>query len=146
MFTSTVGRLIWKEYRVQRALWFLLLGLLLVLQILLRLSFFRPAGSGLLQGISSDELWATWMMWLLAFLAQVIFLIASVAIGFAGEREERTCDLLVHHASSPWAVLLAKLGICIAGSLAFYLCGAFVALALGRSNLHDSYARTRCSM
>lgn len=139
MFASAVGRLIWKEYRVQRALWFLLLGLLLVLQVLLRLAFFSADGSRSFNVTSADEQWATRAMWLLAFVMQVIFFVASIAISFAGEREERTCDLLIHHAPSPWAVLLAKIGICLAGSIALYFCGAFVAMAIGRSSPNDSY-------
>ncbi len=139
MFTSAIGRLLWKEYRVQRALWFLLLGLLLVLQILLRLAFFSTTESTSSHISSLDEQWATWAMWFLVFAVQVIFIVASAAISFAGEREERTCDLLVHHAPSPWAILLAKGGICLAGSAALYVCGAFVALLLGRSNPSDNY-------
>lgn len=139
MFTSAIGRLLWKEYRVQRALWFLLLGLLLVLQILLRLAFFSTTESTSTHISSLDEQWATWAMWFLVFAVQVIFIVASAAISFAGEREERTCDLLVHHAPSPWAILLAKGGICLAGSTALYVCGAFVALLLGRSNPSDNY-------
>ncbi len=139
MFTSAIGRLLWKEYRVQRALWFLLLGLLLILQILLRLAFFNTTPSAAPYTTSLDEQWATWAMWFLAFVVQVIFIVASAAISFAGEREERTCDLLVHHAPSPWAILLAKVGTCLAGSAALYVCGAFVALLLGRSNPGDAY-------
>ena len=73
MFTSAIGRLLWKEYRVQRALWFLLLGLLLILQILLRLAFFNTNPSAAPYATSIDEQWATWAMWFLAFVVQVIF-------------------------------------------------------------------------
>ena len=137
MFRTAIGRLLWKEYRVQRALWFLLLGILLLLQVLLRLAYFNSTES-ITHAVSIDEQWATRTMWLLVFVMQVIFIVASVAISFAGEREERTCDFLVHHAPSPWAILSAKIGICFAGSAGLYVCGAFMALILGRSHSIES--------
>jgi len=101
---APVSRLLWKEYRVQRAFWLAMLLFGIVPQLLIR-------------AIIPNDRGAPELVWSMAACASLLFVIGSTAILFAGEREERTNDWLRHLAVSPLWVLLAKWGLVLIAAL-----------------------------
>ncbi len=91
------GRMFWKEYRQQRALWLAILTLGLIGQLVLR--WVLPIGREAVEVLFSVPL-----------SMPVFYLIGSSAMLFALEREERTSDWLVSLAAPPKWTLLAKCG------------------------------------
>ena len=105
---APVSRLLWKEYRVQRAFWLAMLVFGVVVQFLIRILLPTDRGAGE-------------MVWSMTATASLLFVIGSTAILFAGEREERTDDWLRHLAVSPLWILLAKWGLVLIASLSLGL-------------------------
>lgn len=105
---APVSRLLWKEYRVQRAFWLAMLLFGVVPQFLIRIF------------LSTDQ-GAAEMVWSMAAAASLLFVIGSTAILFAGEREERTHDWLRHLAVSPLWILIAKWGLVLIAALSLGL-------------------------
>lgn len=101
---APVSRLLWKEYRVQRAFWLAMLLFGVVPQFLIRIF------------LSTDQ-GAAEMVWSMAAAASLLFVIGSTAILFAGEREERTHDWLRHLAVAPLWILVAKWGLVLIAAL-----------------------------
>ena len=98
------GRMFWKEYRQQRALWLAILALGLIGQLVLRLVL--PLGREVVEVLFSVPL-----------SMPVFYLIGSSAMLFALEREERTSDWLVSLAAPPKWTLLAKCGFTFVSTL-----------------------------
>jgi hypothetical protein len=105
---APMSRLLWKEYRAQRALWLAMLGLGLAPQILLRMLISHP----------TDAVIAVWSM---VMTVPLLFTIGSTAILFAGEREEKTSDWLLHLAAPPVWILMAKWSLVLIAALALAL-------------------------
>ncbi len=105
---APVSRLLWKEYRVQRAFWLAMLLFGVVVQFLIRIILPTDRGAGE-------------MVWSMTATASLLFVIGSTAILFAGEREERTDDWLRHLAVSPLWILLAKWGLVLIAALSLGL-------------------------
>ena len=121
-FSSTqsfapVSRLLWKEYRSQRAFWFAMLLMGLAPQFLFRL-LISDAGAR----INS--------IWCIAAAAPLLFIVGSMSILFAGEREERTSDWLVQLSVSPFWLLLAKWGFMLISALALMVALSVAAVAM----------------
>jgi hypothetical protein len=105
---APMSRLLWKEYRAQRAFWSAMLLFGVAPQLLFRIFL----------GNSPDAIAVIWSM---VGLAPCLFAIGSAAILFAGEREERTSDWLVQLSVPPLWMLLAKWGFVLIASLALTL-------------------------
>lgn len=101
---APLGRLFWKEYRLQRSLWLAMLVLGLLPQILLRLTIGEVAPRA-------------GLIWGMAGVLPFLFVIGSTAILFAGEREERTVDWLMNLAAPPQWTLLAKWAFLLVATL-----------------------------
>jgi hypothetical protein len=117
VWQANVGRLIWKEYRVQRSVWLSLL-----------------AGTSLLQGVVAfsvgpDSLGQA--VFALAFVLSACYAAACAGILFAGEREEETDLCLRQLPLPPGRLVTAKL------LFAVVTVAAFVAASLlsGRGSL-----------
>jgi len=121
--SAPLGRMLWKEYRTQRALWSVLFFVGLVAQVTFRIVLSNPA-----DGISAES--RAGAVWSLVILMPFLFVTGSTAILFAGEREDRTCHWLVHLAAPPGWLLLAKWGFVVISSLALALALSTTALAL----------------
>jgi hypothetical protein len=122
MYTSSqsfapMSRLMWKEYRAQRALWLAVCAFGVVPQVLFRLTLRHPA----------DHVFAIWMM---VLVMPIMFVIGSMAILFAGEREDRTDDWLRQMSVSPLWLLLAKWSFCVTATVALMAGLTMSALAL----------------
>ncbi len=102
---APLSRLFWKEYRTQRSLWLAMLVLGIVPQILLRLTIGEAAPR-------------VGLVWAMAGVLPILFVIGSTAILFAGEREERTVDWLLNLAVPPQWTLLAKWTFLLVSTLA----------------------------
>lgn len=105
---APMSRLLWKEYRAQRAFWGAMFLFGIAPQLLFRIFL----------GNSPDGIAAIWSM---VGIAPCLFAIGSVAILFAGEREERTSDWLVQLSVPPLWMLLAKWGFVLIASLVLTL-------------------------
>lgn len=95
---SPFQRLLWKEYRAQRTLWLAVLALGLFLQIMLR--FLSSADS---------------VEWAMVCVVSMLFIAASAAVAFAGEREERTANWLLQISAPPMWTLFAKWSFLVMG-------------------------------
>jgi ABC-type transport system involved in multi-copper enzyme maturation permease subunit len=102
---APLSRMLWKEYRTQRSLWLAMLVLGIVPQILLRLAIGEVAPR-------------VGLVWAMAGVLPILFVIGSTAILFAGEREERTVDWLLNLAAPPQWILLAKWAFLLVATLA----------------------------
>ena len=98
-----LGRMLWKEYRQQRALWLVILAMGLMIQLAFRVLQSRVASSA--SSASSNELIG--VVWGVSLFMPLFFLVGSSAMLFALEREERTSDWLVGLATPPGWTLLA---------------------------------------
>jgi len=116
---APLSRLLWKEYRAQRTLWLTMLGLGLGLQGLIYIVFRNPI----------DLVPAVWSM---AAVIQLLCMIASTAIMFAGEREEGTSDWLLRLCAPPVWTLVAKWGFLLLASTAIASILSLTALLLVR--------------
>lgn len=112
-----VGRLMWKEYRIQRTLWLAMLIFGVVPQILLRIL------------ITNAEIRVT-SVWAAVVMIPFFFVIASTAILFAGEREERTSDWLLNLSVRPIWTLITKWGFSLLATLSLILVLSISALLL----------------
>lgn len=114
---APMSRLLWKEYRAHRALWLAMFLFGLGPQLVIRVAV----------GDLQDRIGATWAV---AATVPMLFLIGAIAILFAGEREERTSDWLVHLSVSPVWLMLAKWGFVLLSALALMLSLSVAAVLL----------------
>ncbi|MEI8381621.1 MAG: hypothetical protein WCJ09_15945 [Planctomycetota bacterium] len=112
-----VGRLMWKEYRIQRSLWLAMLIFGVVPQILLRILVTNAENR-----VAS--------VWAAVVMIPFFFVIASTAILFAGEREERTSDWLLNLSVRPIWTLVTKWGFSLLATLSLILVLSVSALLL----------------
>ncbi|MFO1042428.1 MAG: hypothetical protein U0941_11620 [Planctomycetaceae bacterium] len=112
-----VGRLMWKEYRIQRSLWLAMLIFGVVPQILLRILVTNAENR-----VAS--------VWAAVIMIPFFFVIASTAILFAGEREERTSDWLLNLSVRPIWTLITKWGFSLLATLSLILILSISALLL----------------
>jgi|GEM_PF-2553641 len=109
------GRMFWKEYRQQRTLWVGVLVSGICLQLIARIVMSVTP----FPEIQSSQ--AILFLYIIPLYLVPFFLIASTAMLFALEREERTSDWLLNLAAPPWPTLLAKSGCAIAGAVSLLL-------------------------
>ncbi len=126
MFAVQLNRMLWKEYRQQRTLWFVSLGFGVLIQVIIRIAA-AALGSG------TDGREALIAMWWIPCVPITLFLVASTAMLFALEREERTSDWLLNLSVPPWPILIAKYGFTLVATLgmAFVLWLAAAVLSVG---------------
>jgi len=108
MFAAPFGRILWKEYRVHRALWLfcLLIGILSQLAV--------P-----LLGLNLDLRKTVLYSYCLIFT--FLYAIGCGALLFAIEREERTCDWLLSLSAPPGPTLIAKILFAVFSTVALQL-------------------------
>ncbi|MBS0206656.1 MAG: hypothetical protein JSS49_27585 [Planctomycetes bacterium] len=104
-FMAPISRLVWKEFRVQRSLWIAIFLLGLLPQVICRV-------------LASDPRFLGAIIWSMAGMMPLFFIIGSTAILFAGEREERTSDWLQNLAVPPLRTLIAKWGFVVLATIA----------------------------
>ena len=110
-----LGRMFWKEYRQQRTLW----GGVLVSGICLQLIARIVMSVTPFPDMQPPQ--ALLFLYIIPLYLVPFFLIASTAMLFALEREERTSDWLLNLSAPPWPTLLAKSGSAIAGAVSLLL-------------------------
>ena len=116
MFTPAVQRIVWKEFRAQRAVWIAIAVELVLLQAgWLRLT--REPGFQI-------------NLFSLAFVMTGVFAMTSSALLFAGEAEAQTDGFLRQLPFRSKELLLGKLGYCIAAVLAFLLFSVLTTLGV----------------
>ncbi len=130
MTATLFWRLVWKEYRVQRALWFSLLTAVVALQGLIFLLSYQP---------DRAELW--FMLVSISGFLGWFYALGSGAIGFASEREEDTQIRLVTMACPAGASIAAKLSFGTVTTLLFFACGVLSATLIAPPNLSDAVRR-----
>src|SRR5580692_2389174 len=124
MSQAIVGRVFWKEARVQRAFWWWILGLGVFIQLLpvfLGRTYYRGA------------LEIHWFYSVNVIIA-CCFAVGSTAIAFAGETENRTKSLFQRMPVRNGELLVGKLGWCLLGSYALASILALTASVLGGSS------------
>ena len=108
MNTRLIPRLFWKEFRQQRAFWLSLYGGAIgLIMLLLAMNDYRPN--------------AFWACCSVAFFLPICFALGSVAMAFAGERDDHTDVLLCRLAAPPISLLLVKLTSAILGAITMWL-------------------------
>lgn len=120
MFAAPFSRMLWKEYRSLRMLWFGCalgtLGLWLLMYVV-----------GVLNSHTSEPpLELMHAFWSLALWLPAIYLLGCTVATFAGEKEERTADWLIHTAKPFGATFTAKViwPVLSAGAMQLLLFGA----------------------
>jgi hypothetical protein len=121
MSHAIVGRIFWKEARVQRAFWYWILGLGLFIQLL-------PAILG--QAYYRTAIDIHWFQSVNVVMA-CCFAVGSTAIAFAGETENRTKSLFQRLPVRSMDLLVGKLGWSILGTYALLLTLALTANLFG---------------
>ena len=116
MNTKLLHRLAWKELRTLRALWLSLFVAAIVLQFGLVWVF--DVQQAVANGVAFHPR-AAWLIGVLVTLP-AIFAVASLAMSFAGEREEGTDQFLCRLATPPLTLLGVKVGLCVASTLAMF--------------------------
>lgn len=116
-FLVPVGRLMWKEYRIQRSLWLAMLTFGIVPQLLIRL-------------LASDPDLRVTGVWMTVVTIPIMFIIGSTAILFAGEREDRTCDWLLNLSVRPRWTLFSKWSFVAIAAIALIVVLSISAFAL----------------
>lgn len=114
---APMSRLLWKEYRAQRALWLAMFAFGLAPQLLFCL-------------VMADASNRVGAVWAVVATVPLLFVIGSLAILFAGEREERTSDWLQHLSVPPLWLMLAKWGFVVISALALMVALSVVAVLL----------------
>jgi ABC-type transport system involved in multi-copper enzyme maturation permease subunit len=104
---SHFWRMVWKEYRTQRAFWLVLAAAAVALMLLV-------------VWLSQDmpDYWD--YPWGIVLVMPGIFALGSAAMTFAGESEEGTIDLLRIYAARPHQLYFAKFGFSAAATLAMF--------------------------
>ncbi len=110
-----LGRMFWKEYRQQRTLWVGVLVSGICLQLIARILMSVTPFTEMQPSV------AILFLYIIPLYLVPFFLIASTAMLFALEREERTSDWLLNLSAPPWPTLLAKSGCAIAGAVSLLL-------------------------
>lgn len=108
MNTHVIARLLWKEFRQQQAFWLCLTGGAIGLVMLLLMVTEHPMH----QFMSCCAV---------AVYLPICFVLGSVSLSFAGERDEQTDVLLCRLAAPPLTMLLTKMFVAVAGSVAMWL-------------------------
>jgi len=124
MSQAIVGRVFWKELRVQRAFWWWILGLGVFIQLL-------PVILG--RGYYRSAVDAHWFYSVNVVIA-CCFAVGSTAIAFAGETENRTKSLFQRLPIRTADLLVGKLGWSVLGTYTLLLI-----LALSASALSDTW-------
>src|ERR1700733_14000545 len=133
MSQAIVGRILWKEARVQRAFWVWILGLGLFIQLLPAL-FGRDYSKG-----AADLQWFDSVDVVVA----CCFALGSTAIAFAGETESRTKSLFQRLPVRARELLAGKLVWCVLGTYALVLILSLTARAWGAEWSENSPTSTR---
>jgi hypothetical protein len=130
--TRPLGRMFWKEYRQQRALWIAVLFGGFALQFAMRLMV--KSDFGLFDGL-----------WQVPLFLSAFYLIGSSAMLFALEREERTCDWLLNLSAPPIPILVAKFTFTIVSSLCLLvtLCLSAMVFSFGSGDQLNWFFRER---
>ena len=117
MNTTILHRLAWKEFRTLRPLWLSLLAVAAVLQVGLVWLFDRQHWFN--NGVPFYPR-AAWLVGVLAALP-AMFAAVSLAMSFAGERDDGTDQFLCRLAPPPLKLLGVKVGLCVAGAFAMFV-------------------------
>jgi len=123
MNATMFWRILWKEYRAQRAFWISMIVLTPLVQALLRLSY-RLYHSGAPAQEPVHVLFAVGMMF------AAIYALGSGATLFASERETETYDFLRGLPVKPLLVFAAKVVFALASTTVVFLLAWTAALAL----------------
>ena len=100
---AVIGRLMWKEYRTQRAFWWVMAGFTLATQILLRLQFSDFRGPDML---------------FYSLVPPMLYAIGCGACLFAQEKDEGTFELLRILPTAPGGLLAGKFSFGLGSVLA----------------------------
>jgi hypothetical protein len=133
MSQAIVGRILWKEARVQRAFWVWILGLGLFIQLL-------PALFG--QSYSKGAADLHWFDSVNVVVA-CCFALGSTAIAFAGETENRTKSLFQRLPVRARELLAGKLVWCVLGTYALVLILSLTARAWAAEGAENFPTSTR---
>jgi len=107
-------RLLWKEYRAQRGFWLGVAGMAFVVQLITLL-------------VSYDSSERTNVLFYIAVVLPVFYVMGSAAVTFAAEREDETWHRLRILAASPGRLFLAKFGFSLVST--FLMVGLLGSLA-----------------
>lgn len=125
MNDAAFGRLIWKEYRVQRGFWLAMAGLAVACQALVLV-------------VPNQQMpHATWLFGL-ALVYPAFYALGCAATLFAAEREEGTLEQLRLLAAPALKVWWSKLGFALASTVALLVVLLGLAFNLGRRQLPDA--------
>jgi hypothetical protein len=133
MSHAIVGRILWKEARVQRAFWVWILGLGLFIQLLPAL-FGRSYSKGAVDLHWFDSV---------NIVVACCFALGSTAIAFAGETENRTKSLFHRLPVRARELLAGKVVWCVLGTYALVLILSLTARAWGAEWTENFPASTR---
>jgi len=125
--TMVMSRMVWKEFHALKMVW-----ILCVLGVLVLNGFLTVSAAAYHQTGYSGVFWA------LALVVPAAFVVASTAVTFAGEREERTADWLVALAPPFASLYLTKQLFILVSGLAMQV---FLAVAAACFTLTDQSAR-----
>ena len=111
MNTKLLHRLVWKEVRTLRPLWLSVLGIGIALQLFYMLLFDDRE-----YGVLLSQAWFG-----TAIVLPIVLGLVSIAIAFAGEREEGTDQMLCRLGVAPVSLFLVKTSINLAGAVSLFL-------------------------
>lgn len=130
MTGSILWRMVWKEYRTQRGLWLMIVGIYLVSVVALVVflpEVDRPSYSQLLFS---------------AVLTTAFYILASGGVSYAAEREQRTMPWLQTLPLGPMRLLLSKLAWTVASaSAALAICAGAAFVMSQRIGIPDDLSR-----
>ncbi len=107
MIPTTIGRLVWREYRVTRGLW-------ISLWLVTLLMFLSPLVLRELQSITYRDFHVGWAIIL---CMPLIYLVGTVATAFNREHENGTYAMLRQSPATPTQIATAKIGFSIFSAL-----------------------------